>query len=118
MAATRRCRNLFFLSPRLHPELSAAEAFHAKRLEQCSGDFLADSGDGLALCRAHVQVLRKGQQLEIGGGYGVLAVYTGRYGQVMVWTRPAHEAQRLICEGQIIVDKFLEFSGFLSCRAG
>ena len=65
-----------------------------------------------------MQVLRKGKQFEIGGGYGVLAVHAGGYGELMVGTRPAHEAQRLIRQGQIIVDKFLEFSGFFSCRAG
>ncbi len=35
----------------------------------------------------------------------------------MVKARPAHEAQRLIREGQIVVNEFLEFSGLFR-RAG
>lgn len=72
----------------------------------------------LAFCRTYVQVLGKGKQFEIGGGYGVLAVYAGGYGELTVWARSAHEPQRLIRQGQIIVDKFLNLSGLLRGWAG
>ncbi len=72
----------------------------------------------LALCRTHVQVLGKGEQLEVGGGYGVLAVHAGGYGELIVWARPAHEAQCLIRKGQIIVNKFLEFRGLFRRSSG
>lgn len=65
-----------------------------------------------------MQVLGKGEQFEIGGGYGVLAVYAGRYGELAVWSRSAHETQRLIRQGQIIVNKFLNFSRLFRGRAG
>ena len=72
----------------------------------------------LALCRTYMQVLGKGEQLEIGGGYCVLAMHAGGYGELTVWARPAHEAQRLIRQGQIIVDEFLNFFGLFRGRAG
>jgi hypothetical protein len=65
-----------------------------------------------------MQVLCKGEQFKIGGGYGVLAVHARGYGELTVWARPAHEPQRLIRQGQIIVNKFLNFSGLFRGRAG
>src|SRR5690348_59086 len=72
----------------------------------------------LALCRTYMQVFCKGEQFKIGGGYGVLAVHARGYGELTVWARPAHEPQRLISQGQIIVNKFLNFSGLFRGRAG
>ena|SRR5690242_20663809 len=72
----------------------------------------------LALCRTYVQVLGKGKQFEISGGYGVLAVHAGGYGELTVRARSAHETQRLIRQGQIILYKFLNLSWLLRGRAG
>lgn len=65
-----------------------------------------------------MQVLGKGEQLEISGTYGVLAVHASRYGELTVLPRPAQEPQRLIRKGQIVVNKFLEFSRLVSHRPG
>ena len=53
-----------------------------------------------------MQVFGEGQQLEIAGGYGVLAVQAGRNGELVVGAWPAHETEGLICQGQIVVNKF------------
>jgi len=60
-----------------------------------------------------MQVLGKGQQLEIGGSYGVLTVQAGRNRELMVRAWPAHETKRLIRQGEIIVNEFLELAGLV-----
>src|SRR5690348_8586873 len=113
-----RCRKYSFLSPRLRPELSVAALIRARRPEPSSNDFVVLHRSMLALCRTYVQVLGKGKQFEIGGGYGVLAVHAGGYGELTVWARSAHETQCLIRQGQIILDKFLNLSWLLRGWAG
>jgi len=70
------------------------------------------------LLRAHMQVLGKGEQLEVAGSDGVLAIQAGRNGELAVRSGPAHEAQRFVGQGQIVVNEFLEFSRLLSGGCG
>lgn len=63
--------------------------------------------------RANVQIFSEGQQFVIGGRYGVLAMNAGGDGEVVVGPRLAYEPQGLVGQGEIIINKFPEFSGII-----
>ena len=60
-----------------------------------------------------MQVFSEAKQLEIGSRDGVLAVNAGGDGELIIWAGATHESQRLVGQAQVVINEFLQFTGFI-----
>ena len=65
-----------------------------------------------------MQAFSESQQLETGGRNGVLAGKTYRDGELIVGTGLTLKAQRLVGQGEVIIDKILELAGVVARFGG